>query len=314
MSEVITTAGAAGTTEQPSTIPSAEQRVAAAVAAMGPAAGPAPTEAPKPEAPKAEAQPSLADVIRSQREARQAAQAEAQKRTSLESELKAAREELARAKADRQAFEDDPVGYAKARGWSKEQQLMYGQSLLYDLAPDKADPDFRIKMFEDRQKRQEAQKERERAEAETKAKTEQEQALANKFVQDTASAVRDFEAGSYPESESWFGDDYQSYMQSLLATAANVAAKANREGRVADLSAPSLAKVLEADIAGRMTRRDQRKQPQTPTQKPAQPDSGKQPVETMSTKNMSGGTPPTPPATSEKERIQRAVAAGFRTR
>jgi hypothetical protein len=321
VSETITNAGAAGqgivvAPEAASmAVPTPEQRVAAATAAAfrtdptpTPAApGPAPVAEPAP-------QPTLAETIRAAREARQAAQAETQKRTGLESELKAAREELARVRADRQAFEDDPVGYAKARGWTQEQQLLYGKSLLFDLAPDKADPDFRIKMFEDRQKREKAAQEREAKVAKEREEQESAQRQIQEYEMETAQAVRGFESGSYPESEAWFEGDFDSYMTSLMATARNEAARATKEGRVADLTAPALARVLEAEVARRMAARDQRKQTRTPAQPAAAPPpavGGKQPIETLSTKNMHGTGTPRPPATSEKERIQRAIEAGW---
>ncbi len=318
MSEVITSAGAAGPDAASVAAPvdpqvkPVEDRIAAAVAAMGGKAPAAPQDAPPPGP-----QPSMAELIRAQREARQAAHQETQKRSGLEQELKAARDELARAKADRQAFEDDPVGYAKERGWSKEQQLLYGQSLLYDLAPDKAEPDFRIKMFEDRQKRERAAQEREAKTAQERAEAEAVQRQVQDFFQETASAVKSFAPGSYPETEDWFGGDTNAYMQSLMATARNLAAVATKEGRVADLTAPALAAALEAETARRMAARDQRKQTRNPAPRaaePARPAGGAQPVETMSTRNMNGSGSPRPPAMTEKERIQRAIDAGFRSR
>lgn len=247
-----------------------------------------------------------------------AAQQEAQKRTGLEAELKAARDELAKFKADQKAFEDDPVGFAKDRGWTQEQQLLYGQSLLYDLAPDKADPEFRQRMFEDRYKREETRKQREAREAQERSEKESVQREIQAYQMETAAAVRTFEAGSYPESEAYFGEDFDSYMTSLFATAQNEAARATREGRVADLTAPALARALEAEVARRMAAIEQRKQKRTPAPAPAaappQAAGGTQPIETLSTRNMNGHGTPRPPATSEKERIQRAIEAGFKGR
>jgi hypothetical protein len=321
MSDIITNAGAAGPDAAGAgavagtVVPTPEQRVAAAAAAMVGQKPPAPVAPPVPEAPKAP-EPALADVIRAQREARQQAQQEAQKRSTLEQELRAARDELAKTKADRQAFEDDPVGFAKTRGWTKEQQLLYGQSLLYDLAPDKADPEFRIQMFEDRQKRERAQQAKEAQTAAERAEQERQMAMVQEFHQDIAAAVRTFEAGSYPESEAWFGDDANSYMQSLMATAKNMADRATRAGQVADLTPGALAAALEAETARRMAARDQRKQTRTPARvaAPVTPAGGMQPIETMSTRNLNGSGSPQTPAQTEKERIQRAIDAGFRNR
>ncbi len=331
MPEVITTAGAAGTDAAGAGTPSAPQvspedaRVArAAAAAFGqPAADPTQSGAITPPehkvtpfgTPKTPAEPPLAEVIRANREARQKAQEAETKRTSVETELKATREELARIKADRAAFEADPVGYAKTRKWTPEQQLLYGQSLLYDLAPDKADPDFRMRMFEDRQKREAAERERAEADAEVQEQQEAQQAAINQFYQDTAAAVRTFEAGSFPESEAWFGDDMNSYLQSLVATARNVSMQAQKNGQVADLSPAALARRLEVETARRMADRDSRKQARSPQRAAAVAPAAhgaEQSADTMSTRNMTGSGSPRPPASSVKERIQRAAEAAFR--
>lgn len=335
MPDIISSAGAAGTdgatvvtaNADQLQVMSPEDRIARAAAVMfGDTASPAPATtqaqaapaAPAPEAPKNET--PLAQVIRANREARQAAQAAEANRSSTAAELKQARDELARMKADRDAFEADPVGYAKARKWTPEQQLLYGQSLLYDLAPDKADPDFRIKMFEDRQKREAADREKAEQERQAKAQAEQAQAQVQEFYQDTAAAVRTFGAGSYPESEDYFGGDFNTYMASLMATAKNVADAATRQGKVADLRPAALAALLEAETARKMAERDARKQaraPQTQAQGRADagmPAGGMQSIETLSARNMTGAGTPRPPATDDKERIRRAAEVAFRSK
>ncbi len=316
MAEIITTAGAAGPEGAAPVPPSPEQRVEAAKAAMFRVdAAPTPP-APAPEPPP-DTEVSMAEIIRQNREARQAAQSETQRRSGLEAELKAAREELAKHKAV-SGFEDDPVGYAKARGWSKEQQLLYGQSLLYDLAPEKADPDFRVKMFEDRYKREKDAEKKAAEEREAQEQVQAQQRQLEDFFERTVSGVRSFAAGSYPESEDWFGNDLNAYMQSLMATAEHLAKRATAEGRVADLSAAALASVLEAETSRRLSERDGRRQKRQPAATAAQHTApgpaGQQPVETLSTKNMTGSGAPQPPAASDKERIQRAIAAGFQSR
>lgn len=326
MSEIIVTAGAAGTTEQP-LVPTPEQRIAAATALIS-GAGIAPdtkvnpqgTSVQKPVEP-AQKDPPLAEVIRAQRAARERAQAEAQKAKGLESELQLTKAELDKIRAASSEFEADPVAYAQARGWTKEQQLLFGQALLYDLAPEKADPSFRQTMFEQRQAREQAKREKEAREREEKQATEAQRRQFEDYIHETASAVRGFEAGSFPESEAWFGGDFDTYMHSLMATARNIADQATKRGEVADLTAPAIARVLEADVARRMAARDQRKQPRTAPETPAAPQKpatvpadGVQPIETMSQKNLNGNGAPLPPANSDKERIQRAVAAGFRNR
>lgn len=326
MSDIITNAGAAGTDgaavgTSPAQ-PAPEVRVDRAAAVMfgkdpapaQPAApAPAPAPAPTPTVPAQGQEPSLAEVIRVSREARQKHQQETQRASTLEQELTKVRQELAQARASA-AFEDDPVGYAKAKQWSKEQQLLFGQSLLYDLAPDKADPDFRYKMFEDRQKREKAEAARAQEEAQRVAQAQAVQDQMHEFYGDVAAAARTFTAGSYPETEAWFGDDFGAYMTSLMATAQNVSAAAQAQNRVADLSPAALASALEAETARRMSARDQRKQQRAPKQTPAQPAEGVQPLETMSTKNMNGSGTPAPPAASDKERIARAAQVVFKTR
>src|SRR5262249_44646095 len=121
------------------------------------------------------------------------------------------------------AFEDDPIGYVKAKKLPPESQLLYGQSLLYDLAPEKAPPDLRIKMFEAREARRQAAAEETRREAEAKSAIEAQQRALQEFAGSLESAARSFTPGSYPESEDWFGDDQSTYAQSLMATATNIA-------------------------------------------------------------------------------------------
>ncbi len=321
MSEAITNAGATGAAEQPA-VPTESARIAAATALIGaPAGEPTPPEAAqkteaKPPAPKAA---PLADAIKEMRQKREQAAQEQQRRASYETDNERLRQELDLAKGS-QHFEDDPVGYAQSRGWSKEQQLMFGQALLYDLAPDKADPNFRVKMFEDKQKRDSAAKEA----AEREAREHHEQAAKHQeitqFAQALEAGVMSFEAGSYPESEAWFGDDVETYLQSLFATAQNIATTATQRGQVADLSPAAIAAALEAETARRMGVRDQRRTahvPQgAPQQRAAQPAAGAEQstLETTSTRNMSGSGTPLPPARTERERLERAKAVAFKSR
>lgn len=325
MSEPIDTAGVTGTdgasVEQTTpALPDDAARVAAAVAAIGgPKAPDAPTQpaAAKPAAPE-EPKVSLADTIRAAREAREQAAQAKQAKSSVEAELAKAKAELAA--RDKAAFEDDPVGFAKARGWTKEQQLLYGQSLLYDLAPDKADPQFRIKMFEDKQKRREREDAQAKEEAAKAAEARAVQAQLETFYTETAKAVQSTPAGSFPGVEDWFGDDSENLMTSLMATARNLSAAATQQGQVADLRPATLMAALEAEVARRAEAIIERKQKRTaaktpPAVVPAKPaPNGVQPVETPSTKNMNGSGSARPPATSEKERIARAAAVAFRQR
>ncbi len=260
----------------------------------------------------------LAEVIRERRAAREAASRESTRAQTLEARVKELQEQLEAARSATSEFEDDPVGYAKSKKWTPEQQLLYGKSLMFDLVPEKADPDFRIKMFEDRQRREEKRRETEAKDREKSREVEQRNQYINHFYAETQSAVKGFQAGSFPESEAWFGEDVDAYMQSIMATAANLSSSANQEGRVADLSPATLAAALEAEVARRMTVRDQRRaaKPKTEAVTPAKAhgSGGEQSAETVSTKDMNGGSAPLPPPRSDKERVQRAIAAGWRSR
>jgi hypothetical protein len=284
-----------------------------------------PAEEPKVEAKPAEKPTGLAELIRKQREERLAREQESARAKDWESKYTELKSEVERMKRDSD-FETDPVAYARARGWDKEKQALMGQMLLYDLVPDKAPPDLRIRLFEmkqaeekRREQEQRSQQEQERAEAERAE-------MFNGFVGMVEQAVSAFEPGSYPESEAWFVNpetgesDPDTYLKSLVATAVNMAARAQRDGKVADLSPASIAKALEADIARRMTKRDERRQKvATPAPKgtPAvqqvlpKADGGVQPTE--STKGTYGSGSPRPPALTEEERLARAAEVMFRT-
>lgn len=292
MSELVESAGTAGSGQAESTIPAPVTETAPVVPAPVP----------------------LAEVIRAQREARHARDQEAARAKGLESELSTLKAELERERSERQKFEDDPVGYGKARGWTPEQQLLYGQSLLYDIVPDKADPSFRIKMFEDRQRREKAAESEVHRQRREQAEVEASQAQVAAFITQIDTATKTFEQGSYPESEAWFGEDRDTYTQSLIATAQNIARVANEQGRVADLSPAALAAALETEVARKMADRDARVASRKPKTVPAKADSGVQPAQTVSTRNMNGTGSPQPPPKDDKERVQRAIAAGFRSR
>ena len=283
---------------------------------------PAPEAAPRPaaEAAPTERKPApIADALKDWREKRDAQQREVQRQAAYEEENSRLKHELQSVKSHA-SFEDDPVGYAQSRKWTREQQLMYGQSLLYDLAPDKADPNFRIRMFEDKQKRQESRKEAEdraRAQAADQQAAHQEM---TRFAQSLEQGVMSFDAGSYPESEAWYGSDVEGYLRDLMTTAMKVADDATRQNQVADLSPGNLARTLEADRAERFSARDKRRSPPAPKAPPAQqqspapaarPDAQQSVIDTTSTKDISGGGVPLPPARTEKERAQRALAVLF---
>jgi hypothetical protein len=273
-----------------------------------------PEKAQEPATPQAEKRESLADIIRQNREDRQARQKAEEARTADAKALEELRAENTKLKSA--GFEDDPIGFARSRGWTKEQQATFGQALLYDLVPEKAPEGFHRKMLESKLARKEAQEKAVREQADQ----ERAQAERIKVVQDYAASVQRaaqaFEAGAYPESEAWFADDHDAYTRSLMNTANNLAAAATSENRVVDLSPAAVAAVLEADIAARMRRRDQsRAERPTTTEPPKGAPAPKAAITstTTSTKGLSAGGP-RPPAKTDTERVQRAIEAGWATR
>jgi hypothetical protein len=290
-----------------------------------PVPAPAPTPVVKAEEPKPDpAKQSLAEVIRSEREARKQREEASLKAKDLEFKFTEAQAEIDKLRRAND-FENDPIAYAKARGWDKEKQALMGQMLLYDLVPDKAPADLRQKLFEskhEREKREEAEKRTQEEQTRTQQAAQQQY---QQFVAVVDQAAAAFEEGSFPESQAWFinpasGEmDHDTYVRSLVATATNMANAAAREGRVADLSPASIAKTLEAEVARRMTARDAKVQKRT---KPVEPASqqqvapvapgGMQPTE--STKGTYGAGAPRPAATSDAERIARAMAVLNRPR
>lgn len=351
MAEEITTAGTTATAPQ-TTAPTATTPPPAAPAgwiggyppgalvreSLFPAkAAPAVAPAPEPEVAKpapVEVKPDpvnaeLAEEIRKLRENRLAReQAAAQDKTWEQkyNELKSQAE-------GQMSFDDDPVAYARAKGWDKEKQLLFGQMLLYDLAPDKAPGDLRIRLFESKQAQKEREAEEKRKAEETQRAEQEKASTYQNFVASVDNAAAAFEPGSFPESEAWFinpesGEmDHDTYVRSLVATAVNMANAAQREQRVADLSPASIAKTLEAEVARRMAKRDEKRgkvvkaAPQTeqPVVQQEVPGSapritgpsGMQPTE--STRGTYGSGGPTPKAISDGERVSRAAAAAFRT-
>jgi hypothetical protein len=254
----------------------------------------------------------LGSLIKMEREAREAARQRETHAKGLEAELQKARAEI---EAMRKAgeFEDDPISFGKSRGWTREQQLFFGQALLYDIVPDQAPPEFRQQMFEQRMTRKERELEKQRQEAEAQARQHQETESLNQYAMTLDQAVESCYEGSYPESTAWFGEDRQTFVRSLLHTAQNLAAEAAAESKVADLRPANVARVLEAEVARKMAERDRRASARKGAVAPQGP-SGVQSAEAMSTRNMNGYGTPRPPATDDAERVRRAAEVAFRSR
>ena len=207
----------------------------------------------------------------------------------------------------------DPIGYAMAHGLSEQEMALVGQAYLYHLVPVKAPPDLRYKLLEARTARERKADEAKRTQ---EAQVAQEREMAGRIQQYTAvlnAAVQTWEGPEhpYPESRAWFGQGHEEYAESLVHTANNIASEAQARGEVADLSPKAVAAALEADIASRAQRI--RGTGSKPTQQSvkAQPASGVQPA-VLSTKGQ--GASPMPAATSEEERVKRAMDVVFGSR
>jgi len=272
-----------------------------------------PEVAAAPAAPAPEEVTPLSRLIKSQREEREA-------RVRHERDASDAKAQLAEARAENEKLKQttdpmsDPVGWARTHNMTKDQQALFGASLLYDTVPDKAPPDLRFKLFEAKNLREtQAAEVARRQAADTAAKSATEQQI-NTFVSGLGAAAKAFEAGRYPESEAWFDSDHDNYVRSLFATANNLAEAATRNGQVADLSAGNVANVLEAEMAKRQARRDAKR---SGAKKPAVAPQGAAAMqaagETMSTRGLGAGAP-RGPATTDEERVRRASEVAFRTK
>lgn len=277
---------------------------------------PAPVVSDPPE-PKAS---PLAERIRADREARQA-------RTRDQAEVSDVRKQLDEARAQIEAFKaqsgpvHDPIAWAKMQNMTRDEQALFGQALLYDLVPDKAPADQRIRLFEMKQAREARTREAADTERRNAEQAQHTQRMIANYAADIESTVETFTAGSFPDSEDWFGDDTGSYVQSLMATARNLADAANKAGQRADVSPQAVAKALEAEVAKRMKIRDERAAKRKPAMAPVEALPGvgkltdnKGTGETISTKGLGGAGAPRPPAMTETERIARAAEVVFGAR
>ena len=152
----------------------------------------------------------------------------------------------------------DPVGWARARGLSQEEQLLLGQSLLYDLAPNKAPADMRIRLLEAKMAREKRAEQEQAQRNQSLAAQRQNQNLINQFAEEIETFAGSLPIGSFPESEDFYGDDSAQYVQDLLNHARVLATGAAKAGRRVDLSPEAVAKSLEADLVKRLSRRGSR--------------------------------------------------------
>jgi hypothetical protein len=281
-----------------------------------------PEPIPDPKAPEGQAAPeekaqaiSLAEKIRQDREAK-AAQANRQ----VEEQSYRTRYEQAEAKLAKLSKTDivaDPLGWAELQELTREEQAALGETLLYGLVPDKATPEVRIKLIEQRTARKEKLAAQEKQAEEQARMTAEAQKVHEQYIDALASSVEALPPGAFPNSEDWFGGDQLEYVNALYSVANRLANEAAAEGKQADLRFEAVAKVLERQFESRLTRvRAKVGKTVAPEQKPNDLAADKQTAETpivISTKGMGGGAP-RPPATTEAERIARATEAAFRAR
>jgi hypothetical protein len=301
----------------PSVPPPPAQGTPPAPPASPPAEPPAEPVAPK---------PGLTDAIRQDREKRAAASNAAAEAAKYKGELETLRKENEGLRVAGAAT--DPFEFLRHRKLTKEQQALWGQAFLYDLKPEVAPQEFRLELY----KAEQARKEQEKVEAAQREAAEQaqqrERAHLDRYADELVQHVQS-SAGSSPESEMWFSEEgpdgqlqlnHRVYAQSLLATADNLARRAQQTGQQADLSPANIARVLEAEVSKRMQRRDAKRASKAPTEqkqvKPAVPAQGGMQATNTTTTSASGlgGGPPLPPARTDEERRARAVAALFGTK
>jgi hypothetical protein len=262
---------------------------------------------------------TLGELIRKQRADANAKQVDSSEATKYKGEVDRLSKEL-QAITSAPKFEDDPVSYLTSKKISPEEQITLAETILYTLAPAKAPPDLRFKLFEQKQRRDAVQRDEEAKTTRTKLEQETIQNNIKNFAENLELEAQKFTEGTYPESEGWFLDnegrfDFDTYRQSLLATANNIAATATKKGVRADLTTANIAKTLETEIERRMKLREtKRAGKQTPANKPKtetmiatnKQGSG----DTMSSRGLTGNTPVNRSMT-DAERVRRAIAAGF---
>lgn len=288
--------------------------VDAGAAPVAPAA-PVPSPTPTPE-------PPLAELIRHTREARAAREAKEAEAGDWKSKYEDAAARLA--KLDKADMVNDPLGFAEAHGLTPDEMALVGETYLYNLIPDRAPADFRIRLLQVQQARKDRQAEERSKASESDAQRREAHQMVTSYVDALGSEVGQLTPEAFPDSQAWFGEDRDTYVQSLFHTANNLAEAASAVGKQADLSFKAVADALEADINARMERRSKRgaapaQQSETKQVEPApQGQSGRatQPVAVGATSatSLGGNGVPRPPALTEAERLRRAIEHGFASR
>lgn len=259
---------------------------------------------------------SLADILRADREARESKNKEHIETRTTKEELNKVKTELETLR-NAPTFEKDPIGYCRRNKLSREEQVALGETLIYDIVPDKAPPDLRQRLYENKRTREDEARIEAEKEQRTNEQLEQARRNIEEFTLSLEQAARSLQAGTYPESEDWFVNndgqlDHAAYVKSLMATANNLGNAANAQHTRADLSFANIAKVLETEIERRQKLRDDRRNKRT-TNKTVEHRSNErntERVETTSSRGLNTGTVEKP-SWDDAERVRRAVSAGW---
>lgn len=268
--------------------------------------GPEDGAAERTPAPQQTEQPQpLADLIAEHRRSREAAKREAATRAQREARVAELEAELERGRASRGSILADPVGYLRAQGVQDDELPVVGEALMYHLMPDRAPANLRPRLLEAQMRRNERQRETEAATRAQREAAERDAAQYGVYVAALDASARAAPATENPYSRRWFGESHEEYVQSLEATARNLAAAAQEAGEVADLRPQNVMRVLEAHLAQRARRFEARA---------AEPDTraGERTAETnqgVSTQRLNERGSARPPALTDEERIRRAVEA-----
>lgn len=266
-------------------------------------------EEPKVEDKKEELSP-LALKIKADREARAARQ---QAKTPVaddnEWKVRAEKAETQLASLSKLDVVQDAKAWADAMGMTPEEVAFVGEQLLYSLAPHKADAEVRVRMMEAKQARRARLEEtsaKQRALAQQQAQVQE---MHNNYVAALEHSVANLRAGTYPESETWYGDDHESYVGALYTKANRMAEEARQAGQMADLTFSAVARKLEEDFVSRLSRRKTAASPSKAEPVPAPKPVATQPVasgKTISASELNVGGAPRQPARTDAERIKRA--------
>lgn len=159
----------------------------------------------------------------------------------------AAREQ-ARAAKRPDVFSNLPALIQEEYGLTGEEAALAVRNAVFALYPDDAPPEHRQALWEARQ----ARKEREA--------TEQRFAQAQQqYRYNLELAARSATDTSFPDSVAFYDGDHGRYARALEKKALAMAQQAEQEGRFVEVTVPSVQAALEADLAARLTKAQQKR-------------------------------------------------------